>query len=136
MGYTNVFSKLDQDLSNQIKTLQAKQQELLERKKNLLAKKQKIQGFLSDAQEIRKMLDSEPELIESLQIELSKVFTPNNQPKLPIKKESNITMNLEESNLENKETKTSSPAKKITPPEEESIKIFQFVDAQGKNTSF
>lgn len=136
MGYTNVFSKLDQDLSNQIKTLQAKQQELLERKKNLLAKKQKIQGFLADAQEVRKMLDSESELIESLQIELSKVFTPNNQPKLPIKKEGNVTMNLEESNLQNKETKTSPPPKKVTPPEEESIKIFQFVDAQGKNTSF
>lgn len=136
MGYTNIFAKLDQDLSNQIKTLQTKQQELLERKKHLLTKKQKIQGFLADAQEVRKMLDSEPELIESLQIELSKIFTSNNQAKLPIKKESNVTTNLEESNRPNQENKTSLPPKKVTLPEEESIKIFQFVDAQGKNTSF
>ncbi|MGI0479504.1 hypothetical protein ACN4EE_01805 [Geminocystis sp. CENA526] len=136
MGYTNVFSKLDQDLSNQIKTLQVKQQELLERKKNLLAKKQKIQGFLSDAQEVRKILDSEPELIDSLQIELAKIFTADSQPKLPIKKESNVTANLEQSSEKNQESKVSSSPKKITPPDEESIKIFQFVDAQGKNTSF
>lgn len=136
MGYTNVFSKLDQDLSNQIKTLQAKQQELLEKKKNLLAKKQKIQGFLSDAEEVRKILESEPELIDSLQVELVKIFTANSQPKLPIKKEANITANLEESPEKNPEIKVSSSSKKITPSNEESIKIFQFVDAQGKNTSF
>ncbi|BAQ66222.1 hypothetical protein [Geminocystis sp. NIES-3709] len=136
MGYTNVFSKLDQDLSNQIKTLQAKQQELLERKKNLLAKKQKIQGFLTDAQEVRKILDAEPELIESLQIELAKIFTANNQPKLPIKKENNVTVNLEEPKDKNKEVKTFTPSTSVNLQEEESIKIFQFVDAQGKNTSF
>lgn len=136
MGYTNIFSKLDQDLSNQIKTLQAKQQELLERKKNLLAKKQKIQGFLADAQEVRKMLDSEPELIDSLQEELEKIFTANNQGKLSGQKETNLTANLEESPQKNQENKVSSSAKKTTSPHEESIKIFQFVDAQGKNTSF
>lgn len=136
MGFTNVFAKLDQDLSNQIKNLQTKQQELIERKKNLLAKKQKIQGFLTDAQEIRKILESEPELISCLQTELNKIFGVESQPKLPIKKEADVSSNLEETSDKKKEIKAYNPPQNINSSEEESIKIFQFVDAQGKNTSF
>ncbi|NCO74473.1 MAG: hypothetical protein GW795_10940 [Cyanobacteria bacterium] len=131
MGYVNVFSKLDQDISIQIKSLQAKQQELIEKKKNLLATKQKIQGFLSDAQEIKKTLEFEPDLIKSLHMELNKIFTSN----IPVKKEENIAANLEYSNEKINNNKVVNNSSNL-PPEEESLKIFKFIDSQGKNTSF
>jgi hypothetical protein len=136
MGYANVFTKLDQDISIQIKNLQAKQQELIEKKKNLLATKQKIQGFLTDAQEIKKILTSQPELIKSIESELSKIFTTDSQPKLPIKKEAILLTNLEYPAPESRDSQVSDHANNFESEEEESIKIFKFVDTQGKNTSF
>ncbi|MBL1209263.1 hypothetical protein [Geminocystis sp. GBBB08] len=136
MGYANVFSKLDQDISNQIKNLQAKQQELIEKKKNLLATKQKIQGFLTDAQEIKKILASQPELIKSIESELSKIFTTDSQPKLPIKKEAHLLTNLEYPSTEIKDNNVSVKSNNLDSEEEESLKTFTFLDTQGKNTSF
>ena len=74
MSYLNVFNKLDQDITGQIQNLQVKQQELMEKKKNLSMTKQKIQTFLSSATEIKQMLESQPELVKSLQKELVKIF--------------------------------------------------------------
>lgn len=136
MGYANVFTKLDQDISNQIKNLQTKQQELIEKKKNLLATKQKIQGFLTDAQEIKKILAFEPELIQSVESELNKIFTTDTQPNLPIKKESLLPSNLEYSISETQDNKVSDNTNNLESEEEESLKIFKFIDTQGKNTSF
>lgn len=136
MGYANVFTKLDQDISSQIKNLQTKQQELIEKKKNLLATKQKIQGFLTDAQEIKKILASQPELIQSVESELNKIFTTDTQPKLPIKKESLLPTNLEYSVSEIQENKVPDNTNNLESEEEESLKIFKFIDTQGKNTSF
>lgn len=136
MGYANVFTKLDQDISNQIKNLQTKQQELIEKKKSLLATKQKIQGFLTDAQEIKKILASQPELIQSVESELNKIFTTDMQPKLPIKKEAILPTNLEYSLSETQDNKVSDNTDNLELEEEESLKIFKFIDTQGKNTSF
>jgi len=134
----NIFDKLEQDLSSQIQSLQAKQQELIEKKKNLVAKREKIQNFFCSAQEVKQMIESDPELLKSVQKELGKIFTShsNPQPKLPIKKD-NPTPNLESP----AETKSSDASiDKVVNSEdgeeEESIKIFNFVDAQGKSTSF
>jgi len=127
----SIFGPYDQDISIQIKSLQAKQQELIEKKKNLLATKQKIQGFLSDAQEIKKTLEFEPDLIKSLHMELNKIFTSN----IPVKKEENIAANLEYSNEKINNNKVVNNSSNL-PPEEESLKIFKFIDSQGKNTSF
>jgi uncharacterized protein (DUF3084 family) len=135
MGYANVFTKLDQDISTQIKNLQTKQQELIEKKKSLLATKQKIQGFLSDAQEIKKILASQPELIKSVESELNKIFAVDSQPKLPIKKESFLPTNLEYSISEIKDNKVVDNPNNLE-SEEESLKVFKFIDTQGKNTSF
>ncbi len=135
----NIFDKLEQDLSSQIQSLQAKQQELMEKKKNLVVKKEKIQNFLSSAQEVRQMIESEPELLKSVQRELGKIFVSHNnqQPKLPIKKEGNITPNLESSSESPPyDSEADNIANSDESEAEESIKIFQFVDAQGKNTSF
>ena len=135
----NIFDKLEQDLSSQIESLQAKQQELIEKKKNLLAKREKIQNFLSSAQEIRQMVESEPELLKSIQKELGKIFVShsNPQPKLPIKKDNNTTPNLETPSVSNpSDASVDKMPHSENSEEEESIKIFNFVDAQGKNTSF
>lgn len=136
MGYANVFTKLDQDISSQIKQLQTKQQELIEKKKNLLATKQKIQGFLNDAQEIKNILASNPELVKSVESELNKIFTLNSQPKLPIKKEAILPPNLEYSDAETLDNKVVDDNNNLESQEEESLKIFKFIDTQGKNTSF
>ncbi|BAQ62506.1 hypothetical protein GM3708_2912 [Geminocystis sp. NIES-3708] len=136
MGYANVFTKLDQDISTQIKHLQAKQQELIEKKKNLLATKQKIQGFLTDAQEIKNILASQPELVKSVESELNKIFTIDSQPKLPIKKEAILPTNLEYSDSETHDNKIDDNNNNLESQEEESLKIFKFIDTQGKNTSF
>lgn len=135
----NIFDKLEQDLSSQIQSLQAKQQELIEKKKNLVVKKEKIQNFLSSAQEVRQMIELEPELLKSVQKELGKIFVSHNpqQPKLPIKKEGNITPNLESASESTPhDSEVDNIANSDESEEEESIKIFKFVDAQGKNTSF
>ncbi len=128
MGYANVFTKLDQDISTQIKNLQAKQQELIEKKKNLSATKQKIQGFLTDAQEIKKIIASQPELIKSIEIELSKIFTADSQSQLPVKKGTNLPTNLEYSSSESQDGKVSDNPNDLELEEEESIKIFKFID--------
>lgn len=132
----NIFDKLEQELNNQIHSLQAKQQELIEKKKNLVAKREKIQNFLSSAQEVKTIIESEPELIKSVQKELGKIFAfhNNQQPKLPIKKDNSSTPNLE-SPSENTSSGSSvgNTANTQENDDEESIKIFNFVDAQGKN---
>lgn len=133
----NIFEKLEQDISNQIESLQAKQQELIEKKKNLVVMREKIQDFLSSAQEVKQMIELEPELLKIVQKELGKIFAShsNPQPKLPIKKESNITPNLE-SPAENTPSNSTKVVEEEDTGEEDSIKIFKFVDAQGKKTSF
>jgi len=135
----NIFDKLEQDISNQIQSLQAKQQELIEKKKYLATTKEKIQNFLTSAQEIQQIVRGEPELLKSIQKELGKIFSSHNnpQPKLPIKKENSTTPNLE-SPPENKpiDSALKSADNSDDTEEGEAIKIFNFVDAQGKNTSF
>lgn len=133
----NIFEKLEQDITNQIESLQAKQQELIEKKKNLVVKREKIQNFLSSAQEMKQLLESEPELLKLVQKELGKIFVSHSslQPKLPIKKDSNTTPNLESSG-ENHPPDATKVVQDEDIGEEESIKIFKFVDAQGKKTSF
>ena len=89
MGYSNIFQKLDQDLTSQLQTLQAQQKELLEKKKKLSDTQEKIQNFLDSAQEVKDIIGAEPELMKSIRSELGKIFTVNsngNSPKLPINK--------------------------------------------------
>ena len=138
MGYSNIFQKLDQDLTSQLQTLQAQQKELLEKKKKLSDTQEKIQNFLDSAQEVKDIIGAEPELMKSIRSELGKIFTVNsngNSPKLPIKKTET------ESVVEEKETGGESPMdadlnlEDLNIGEESPIADFNFVDADGKNTS-
>lgn len=101
-----------------------------------MATKQKIQGFLTDAQEIKNILASQPELVKSVESELNKIFTIDSQPKLPIKKEAILPTNLEYSDSETHDNKIDDNNNNLESQEEESLKIFKFIDTQGKNTSF
>ncbi len=131
MGYVNIFQKLDQDIANKLQKLQVEQQQLLEKKKSLLGTKLEIQKFLNSAEDVKKLVDSEPELLKSLRLELGKIFSLQT-PKLPVKISENNTPNLEQ-NFEEESSQTPTPGISIK-LEEESINDFNFVDAQGKNT--
>lgn len=136
MTSSNIFDRLEQDLTTQIQQLQAKQQELLEKKKHISSLREKIDEFLTAAKQIRKDVDFEPELIKFLQKELNRIFQPSlsshSSPKLPLnpphpnhpshpQTDTPTSVNLEKEEAE---------------VDEESFKVFTFVDAQGKNTSF
>ena len=133
MVYVNIFQKLDQDIANKLQQLQAQQQELLEKKKNLQTIKEDIQSFLNSAQEIKTLVESEPDVLKSLRLELGKIFSMQ-APTLPIHKQENTTPNLEE-NIEQTASPISS-LKSVIIEEEESINNSTFVDAQGQNKSF
>jgi hypothetical protein len=135
MEYLNLFNQLDQNLSQKIEDLQKQQEELIEQKKYLLEAKQKIHCFLSDAYEIKQVLDFQPELVTSLQAELNKIFQGEtssknlreNSDKVNSKIDNLITEEDEELNLDEIVIDTD---------EQEQIKIFKFVDSQGKDASY
>ncbi|HIK36450.1 MAG: hypothetical protein NZ901_12545 [Geminocystis sp.] len=135
MTSPNIFDKLEQDLTTQIQQLQAKQQELLEKKKHISSLREKVDEFLANAREIRKSVEFEPELLKFLQKELTKIFQPtltsHASPKLPL----NPIPPGHPADLET-DKPTSVNLEKEAEVEEESFKVFRFVDAQGKNTSF
>ncbi len=136
MEYINLFNRLDQDLSQRIEDLQRQQEELIEQKKYLLEAKQKVHCFLSDAYEIKQILDFKPELVTSLQGELNKIFEGDiqdmnleeNSEGVEIKELDSVTEEDEELNLDQQMV--------IDTDEQEPIKIFKFVDTEGKDTSY
>lgn len=134
MEYLNIFNQLDQKYSQKIEDLQRQQEEWIEKKKYLLEAKQKVHCFLSDAYEIKQVLDFQPELITSIQAELSKIFRGEIHPE-----------NLGENYVKSEGKKAESlvddlpdldPQMVIDADEQEPIKIFKFVDSEGKDTSY
>ncbi len=143
MEYIEVFNKLDQKLSNKIDELQKQQEKLLERKKYLLETKQKIHCFLSDAYEMKQLLDFNPDLIHSVSSELGKIFTEGKS--LDFKKTNQIKASEElesmmeapiESSSDFMNTQDLDPSLVIDSDEEEPIKIYKFIDSDGKDTAF
>ena len=141
MGYIEVFNQIDQNLSSRIGTLKKRQEELIDEKKQLLETKQKVHSFLSDAHEIKKVLDFSPELVHSIQAELYKIFQP--ESKLEIQDTKNVTkvkLNSEQTTPnpkpEKKETQPKRKQATVNNEKQEPIKVFNFVDIEGKNTSF
>jgi hypothetical protein len=170
MDYVALLNQLDRKLSNQIDGLQKKQEQLLEQKKSLLETKQKIDGFLSDAHEMKRLLNFDPELINSVSVELKKIFNSQNQLNRstenihqPTDLQSNLT-SQPEANYSKSAPKAQPQSSRTPPPpesnseenlslepdldldlepqviiddqEQEPIRIFKFVDADGKDTSF
>ena len=147
MGYANIFQKLEQDIANQLKTLEAKQKQLVEKQKVLVNTRAKIQTFLNSAEEIKKAIEKEPELMKSVRSELGQIFNLSTinynpspaQPKLLITKEESLTPNLEELMTETKtdqsQEQNSSQNSEVEEDEDEIIKDFKFVDAHGNNKS-
>ena len=133
MGNVNIFQKLDQDIANQLQQLEAQQQELLEKKESLQTIQEDIQTFLNSAQEIKTLVESEPDLFKYLRLELSKIFSIQ-APTLPLHKPENNTPDLEE-NVEQMTSATSS-FKPLIIEEDDSVNNSTFVDAQGQNKSF
>ena len=134
MGYANIFQKLDQDLAKKLKQLEAQQQELLEMKQSLQNMQDNIQNFLNSAQEIKILVESEPELLKSLRLELGKIFSMQT-PSLPIQKSEKKSENSKPSSEESLEQEITLKSSLII-EEEESINNSTFVDAQGQHKSF
>ncbi len=138
MEYIDFFEQIDQDLSQQMKSLQKKQEELIEQKKIFLETKQKIHGFLSDAHEMKQLLESHPDLVELVRTELNKMFkVDSSSSNPPLNKQTNQS----EKTTKVAQKKEVSQGKKEPvklPPDnlekQEKIEIFNFVDMDGKST--
>ena len=135
MDYIEVFNQLDQKLSDKIDRLQKQQEHLLQQKKHLVETKQKIQGFLTDAYEMKKLLDFNSELSQSVQTELNRIFKSEGKVKLVNNNHNNQPTNVE-SNADTSKNLELDPQVVIETEDQEPIRIFQFVDSEGKNTSF
>ncbi|MBE9222121.1 hypothetical protein IQ215_05370 [Cyanobacterium stanieri LEGE 03274] len=136
MEYVDIFEKIEGDLSQRVKDLQKKQQELLEQKKFLTEAKQKIHGFLSDANEIRQVLEFHPHLVEVVREELDKIFAvnaPSHNLKLPNTNPRKTSPNnpLPQS----KEVEVNLPTEGMKKTKEpEKIQFFPYVNMEGKTT--
>lgn len=141
MGYINIVQKLDQDIATKLQQLQAQQQELLQKQQNLHKMQEDIQSFLNSAQELKILLDSEPDLLKSLRLELGKIFSMQ-APTLPIHKpEKNQQLeqskpSVDENNVEPTNSSISSLKKLVIEEEEELVNSSSFVDAQGQDRTF
>lgn len=141
MGYINIVQKLDQDIATKLQQLQAQQQELLQKQQNLHKMQEDIQSFLNSAQELKTLLDSEPDLLKSLRLELGKIFSMQ-APTLPIHKpEKNqqpeyTKPSVDENNVESTNSSISSLKKLVIEEEEELVNSSSFVDAQGQDRTF
>ncbi len=135
MDYIEVFNQLDQKLSHKIERLQKQQEHLLQQKKHLVETKQKIQGFLTDAYEMKKLLDFNSELSQSVQTELNRIFKSEGKVKLVNNNHNNQQTNVE-SDADTSKNLELDPQVVIETEDQEPIRIFQFVDSEGKNTSF
>ncbi|AFZ47596.1 hypothetical protein Cyast_1635 [Cyanobacterium stanieri PCC 7202] len=135
MEYVDIFERIEGDLSDRVKDLQKKQQELLEQKKFLTEAKQRIHGFLSDAHEIRQVLEFHPSLIEVVRGELDKIFavnSPSHNLQLPKAKGGKIPDN---SPPQSKEVEVNLPTEGMKKPKDpEKIKFFPYVNMEGKTT--
>ena len=139
MDYIEVFNQLDQKLSDKIERLQKQQEHLLEQKKHLVEAKQKIDGFLTNAYEMKKLLDFNSELVQSVQVELNKIFKFEGKAKILNDNNSKLTnskQTLAESNPDISKNLELDPQLVIETEDQEPIRIFKFVDSEGKNTSF
>ncbi|MGY6530092.1 MAG: hypothetical protein ACXITR_09200 [Cyanobacterium sp.] len=134
MEYVDIFEKIDGDLSQRVKDLQKKQQELLEQKKFLTEAKQKIHGFLSDANEIRQVLEFHPNLVEVVRDELDKIFvvnSPSHNLKLPNTRTTKNNNSLPQS----QEVEVNLPTERLKKAKEpEKIQFFPYVNMEGKAT--
>lgn len=136
MEYLNFFNQLDQDLSQRIEDLERQQEELIEQKKYLLEAKQKVHCFLSDAYEIKQVLDFKPELVTSLQAELNKIFQGETQYKNLGKQSEKTDGKLNNLSREEEDKLNLEPQMVIDADEKKPIKIFNFVDSEGKKTVY
>ena len=134
MEYVKVLNQLDQQISEQIEDLQKQQDELLERKKYLLDTKQKIHCFLSDAYQMKQSLDFDSDLVQSVNMELNKIFQGNGDLKFLENNEIKQANKQSNSQLNNNQDLDSQIL--IDAEQEEPIKIYKFVDSEGKDTQF
>lgn len=134
MEYVKVLNQLDQQISEQIEDLQKQQDELLERKKYLLDTKQKIHCFLSDAYQMKQSLDFDSDLVQSVNLELNKIFQGNGDLKFLENNEIKQANKQSNSQLNNNQDLDSQIL--IDAEQEEPIKIYKFVDSEGKDTQF
>jgi hypothetical protein len=137
MEYIEIFNQLDHEISDKVEELQKQQERLLERKKYLLETKQKIHCFLSDAYEMKQLLDFNPQLSETVNLELTKIFQNEGEFKIG---EENVAEEKEEleTNVDYlKEEDLDYDLDINTEVEEEQpIKLYKFVDSHGKDTQF
>lgn len=134
MEYIEIFNQIDREISNKIEYLQKQQDKLLERKKYLLDTKQKIHCFLSDAYEMRQLLNFSPDLAESVNAELNKIF--QGEENLRIESKNQLNDSKIESTLDFMDNQDLDSQMVIDAEQEEPIKIYKFVDSDGKDTSF
>lgn len=134
MEYIKVFDQLDQQISKKIEDLQKQQDKLLERKKYLVETKQKIHCFLSDAYQMKQSLNFNSDLVQSVNLELNKIF--QGEGNLKFLENNEIKQAKMESNSELSSHQDLEPQVEIDAEQEEPIKIYKFVDSEGKNTQF
>jgi len=135
MEYIDLFEQIDQDLSARVKDLQKKQEQLIEQKKNLVETKQKIHAFLSDAHEMKLLLEFHPDLIEVVRGELNKIFSADTSDnKKSLSKEKNKVVKQDKNEPKSEVSPDEKKIKKEKSEEQEKIEIFNYVDMQGKST--
>jgi hypothetical protein len=134
MEYIELFNQLDQQISSKIEDLQKQQEKLLERKKYLLDTKQKIHSFLSDAYQMKQLLDFNSDLAQSVKAELNKIF--QGEKELNYLKNNQVNQPKIESRPNLLNNQDLEPQVVIDTSQEEPIKLYKFVDSDGKDTSF
>lgn len=135
MEYIDLFEQIDQDLSARVKDLQKKQEQLIEQQKNLVETKQKIHAFLSDAHEMKLLLEFQPDLVEVVRGELNKIFaTDSSENQKGLNKDKNKVIKQEKNEPKSEILADEKKIKKEKSEEQEKIEIFNYVDMQGKST--
>lgn len=131
MQYIEVFNQLDQNISDKIQDFQKQQEKLIAKKKYLLETKQKIHCFLNDAYEMKKLLDFNADLTEAVNDELNKIFQGEDKVKPTQTNQTKPTIVESNPSLVNNEDLDAELV--IDAEQEEPIKIYKFVDSEGKD---
>ena len=84
---------------------------------------------------MKKLLDFNSELSQSVQTELNRIFKSEGKVKLVNNHHHNQQTNVE-SNADTSKNLELEPQVAIETDDQEPIRIFQFVDSEGNNTSF